>query len=354
MKRRLVFAIVVASVLIVLAVPAFYFKIAKASSDSYLATVDGEGITKAEFMVFFKTQKDKLLSEKNILDEKAQSNFWKSKMDGIATEEVVKRNTLNKLKELKIQLQKAKEHDLILDANDLQNAKSEMDDTEASLSASKNKDEIKQAFQKHYGVTSEQYENVYKEVLLAKKYINLVMSSMQISDEEIQNYYAEHKDSIDRFTAREILIATVDPQTNEPLSGDKLTQASQKALEIFSKAKNGDDLEKLAVQNSDEPAVSQSKGLYTFSIVDENRTQMEDWVLKAKIGDMGIVNDQYGYVIIRLEKRTTFSDEKEDTKEIIRENKYEDMLHSWSQDPVKDVVIQDQKIFDAISVSSVS
>lgn len=39
---------------------------------------------------------------------------------------MVKKNTLTKLKELKIQLQKAKENNLALDSNDLQNAKGEI------------------------------------------------------------------------------------------------------------------------------------------------------------------------------------------------------------------------------------
>ena len=323
------------------------------ASNPYIATVDGVGVTKAEYLVMFKTQKDKLLSE-NKITTNLQPDFWKSKIGGKSAEEVLKQNTLEKIKELKIQLIKVKENKLVLDKNDLQNVDKYVEGTSNNMTSSKDRTDIDKQFKKVYGITKEQYGDVYKEIVLINKLVELESKKMQISEDDIKNYYDQNRDSIDIYTTTEILISTINPQTYDPLPQDQLDKANRKAYDILNRINNGEDMKSLGQQYSDDPAKTENNCQYTFSASEGDRSAIENWAIKAKPGDTGIVQDPFGYVIIRLDKRTAFDDERIDTRGIIFENRYMELLELWKKDTKYNVIITNQKEFNSIDLNTVS
>ncbi len=318
------------------------------SGEDYIADIGGEKVTKAEYMIMLQVQRDKLLAENNKLEQNEKREFWKTRLDGKLPADIVKDSTLDKIKEMKIQLIKARENSIFPDKGDEDKARAYVDDLKLGLSGSKDGDVLEAEFIKKFGVTGKEYEAVYKEVLLIRKLVAGEAEKMQISEEEIKSYYDKYKDELDNYTVRDILFATVDLETSEALSDDKVREAQRRAVETLNKAKAGADLEALAIDNSDDPDVETNKGLYTFKIQAQNKNEIDDWALKAKAGDMAIVQTFYGYHVVKLEKRSAYDEVKSDAREVLFEGKYLELLDSWKKEAKYSVNIKNQKYLDSM------
>lgn len=323
-----------------------------ASSDT-VATVAGEKITKAEYRLLLNDVKGRLEKDKNLADENAKTNFWKTtKIEGKNAEDVAKEQALDRAKTLKIQLIKAKQGNIVLDKNDLSNIKTQMDkintDVDSYIKSTGGKDTPDKVFLQQYGVNKADFEVVFKEFMLVGKFAQEEQKKINVSDEEIKKYYDDNKDSLDQVTVRHILFMTVDPANNmQPLPQDKQDAAKKKADETLAKVKAGGDFAALAKELTEDTASKDKGGEYTFGR-GKMMSEFENWSFSAKPGDTGIVQTSYGYHVMQFEKRTAFDDVKDAAKAGAVQDKYSKELETWKKDQQFNVATT--KLYDSIKV----
>ena len=145
-------------------------------------------------------------------------------------------------------------------------------------------------------MTASVFESCMKDQLLAYKYTNAYADSLEFTDEEIQAYYEENKNTYDLVDAEYITISGL-PETKTDDEGNTIEATEEEktaameaakaaADEILDAYKSGGDLEKLAEEHdatysTSTPSASSVCGQWLF---DEARTS----------GDADVIEDESG------------------------------------------------------------
>lgn len=281
-----------------------------------VASVDNLKITKYEYTFFSKFNMNQFLQSINSTSEQYK---WNTKVGTETAKDQVKKSTLENIQEFKIQLIKAKEAGLKLDATDL---KSVDDAINSLITQYGSRNAAEAGVKADYGITLSEMKEIYKNLTLTQKYKSTITDKITVSDDDVKKYYDENKKNFDKATVTHILIKTVD-DNNAPVSEGKKAEARKKADDILARVKAGEDIKKLATEFSeDKPAVTTKdspgyQGEYTFGR-GEMVTEFEDWAFddNRKEGDSAVVETQFGFHVMQFHKRaeTSFDDLKESIK----------------------------------------
>ncbi len=330
--KGLIIGIVAIVAIIIIGIAAW---IVYSSSMGYVAKVSDQKVTKQQYMVISKFNISQFLSSVSDTTTDATKYDWNTKIDGETAKDQVVKNTLDNIQEIKIQIIKAKEAGIELNQDDL---KAIDDDINKQVEQSGGRQQAEKAFKEAYGVSLSEYKQIYKELYLTSKYASTEYNKITVTDDEIKKYYDENKAEYDKVTASHILVATMDLTTRTAYTEGKQAEAKKKAEELLAKVKAGEDINKLAEENSDDkPSVTENKGRYTFG-KGEMMSEFEEWCFTSKVGDVGLVKTDFGYHIIKLEKReeTKFDDVKAKIKTSLTQEKYQadytKKLEDWKKD----------------------
>lgn len=149
------------------------------------------------------------------------------------------------------------------------------------------------------GIGNDQFHKEFGDEVRITRLIEQVTSNAtQVTDAEVDEFYAKNVDKFkepETATARHILIAV----TNDE---DKAAQ-KEKAEGIRARLVGGEDFAEVAAVESDDPGSKNTGGEYTFP-----RGRMvppfEEAAFTQEIGEIGpLVETQFGYHIIQVEKR---------------------------------------------------
>lgn len=336
-NKKLIFilsGIVLAIALIV--VGTFYYF----DSKGYVAKVGGEKITTTEYNFFLGSIKMNM--EQTVQTQGADlTTFWNSKIDGKDAKEVAKTKALDEAQKFKIQLIKAKEAGLKLEAADKTKILSSIDDQVKQLGNTEVDNQLKQT----YGITLQQYKDIILDLNLVGKYADQEEKKITLTDADYQDAYKAIENA-DKVTVRHILFMTVDSSTQQPLSQDKQDEAKKKAEDVLAKVKAGGNMKDLAAQYSEDPGSKDNSGQYTIS-KGEMVKEFEDWAFSAKPGDTGLIKSSYGYHVMQKPK---FEDIKDSLKSDTLYSKYIKNIEDMKKDTKFDI-IKNQKVYDSIKVA---
>lgn len=333
MGKKWLYIIIAAVLVVVLAVGGTIFY---TTSNNYVAKVNGEKITKAEYKFFLRSVKSQMASM-GITD-------MTQKVQNKTAGELVREGAMESATEYKIQLVKAKENNVKLTSEEEKTIESGFE-TNVIQQSGGSKLEADKKIQEELGISLEDYKAIYKGYYLTQKFASEEAKKIKASDDEIKKYYDENKDSVDKVTVRHILFMTVDQATNQPLSEEKIKEAEKKANEALARANAGEDFAALAKELTEDPGSKETGGEYTFKKDGQMVPEFEDWAFKAtKVGETGIVKTSYGYHVMKFEKRTTFDEVKEDAKNALLGKKYVEELEKWKKDPTYKAVTNDKAI----------
>ncbi len=130
-----------------------------------------------------------------------------------------------------------------------------------------------------------------------------VRSQAKVTDEQVRQYFKENADRLKRpemVRASHVLLATVDPLTNESLSAEKKSEKRELIGKIRERALAGEDFTELVKTYSEDPGARENNGIYTFA-----RGQMVPEFEAAafsmetnQISD--VVTTRFGYHILKL------------------------------------------------------
>lgn len=172
-----------------------------------------------------------------------------------------------------------------------------------------------------------------------------------VSDEEIQKYYDDNKESFykDEAKASHILISTLD-ENDKPLSDEKKAEAKKKAEDILKRAKAGEEFAELATEYSEDPGTASKGGDLGYFGKGKMVKEFEDATFALKVGEISdIVESEYGYHIIkltdRIDEQTTVEDNKDSIKQTLLYEKYTNNIKKLSEEAK---VEKKQDVIDSI------
>ena len=130
-----------------------------------------------------------------------------------------------------------------------------------------------------------------------------VRSKAEVTDEQVRQYFDDNADRLKRpemVRASHVLLATIDPLTNEQLSTQQKADKRQLIDKIRERALAGEDFTELVKAHSEDPGARENNGTYTFA-----RGQMVPEFEAAafsmepnQISD--VVTTRFGYHVLKL------------------------------------------------------
>lgn len=138
---------------------------------------------------------------------------------------------------------------------------------------------------------------------LANEYIKKeIGTKVDLTEEDLQIYYKAHQDEFrtpESVRARHVLV-----RVDRGASEDQKKKARDKANEILTKAKGGEDFAKLASEFSEDPGSKPNGGDLGFFQKGKMVPEFEKASFALKPGEVsGVVETQFGYHIIKVEEK---------------------------------------------------
>lgn len=347
-KSPLAIVILVAVVAILLAGGFAYYNYS--TSHSYVATIAGEKIKTTEFKFFYGLVRNDYETQAGVAtDESGKKDFWKNtNIEGVNAEVKAKNDTLDQLKEFKILLIKAKENKVELDKTDLDDIKKAIDQ-KIEEEGNGNRAAASAQIKKKYGVSLSDYEEIYKNYMLAYgKFSRNLADKVQPTDKELKDYYDNNKSNYPEVQIKQVVIATVDPTSGAKYSEDNVAKKKTLAEEVYQKAKNGANFDDLVKQYSEDSRTKDIGGDLKVSRNDTGIAQkVRDWAVIAKDGDIGMVEADNGFYILKYSKKLAYDDSKDDVKNDYKTAEVNKQIEAWKKDG-KYNIQRNKKALDAI------
>jgi peptidyl-prolyl cis-trans isomerase D len=109
----------------------------------------------------------------------------------------------------------------------------------------------------------------------------------------------------DSVRARHILVATVDPQTQQPTMDDSTAKKKIDSIRNLIE-KGGQKFDSVAARLSDDPGSKTKGGDLGYFTADRMVKEFSDFAFNHKVGDKGIVKSQFGYHYIEVLDQKSF------------------------------------------------
>jgi peptidyl-prolyl cis-trans isomerase SurA len=194
------------------------------------------------------------------------------------------------------------------------------------------------------GITFDEYKAQIKEQLERLRLISMeVRSKIQISEKEMQEYYASNSDKFqvdEAFHARQIFLP-VSPKATE----EEQKRATASAEKILAEAKGGADFAGLAKKYSKDPSAAEGGDL-GFLKKGEILPEFEEVLVNLKPGEIsGLIRTQAGIHILKLEelrqgKRQTFEAVKPELEDLLYKKRSEERFSQWIDELRKNAAVE--------------
>lgn len=291
------FPIIILSLLLL--IMSNYFKTSfKSNSGKSVALVNGEKIKASDFTKRYEVRK-------NYYIEKAGDDSFLDQASGkndLTIDEYIKKTVLDEMVDYKILEEDAKKLGIEVDSKVVDK---KLADLKKDL-GEKYKDE-----QKKLGIKDSFYKDKIMEQEFLKTHEKKVKGSFEIKDEELKNYYEEHKNDYYLAKVSHILLKTEEEanQVYGELSENNFGELAKK----YSKDQNSKESNGFL-------------GEFKSGIFEES---VDEEIKKLNAGQISKpVKSKLGYHIIRVDEKKVqpFSDVKDSIKTEILNNKYQEYL----------------------------
>ena len=249
-----------------------------------------------------------------------------------------KKNVLNKIIEQKLQLHYAKLNRLEASKNDIDNA---IEDIKTKNNFS---DELFKTTLEREGLTFKIYRDSLKQQITLSRVLNAeVRSRIKINEKEVKSYYLKNKKKFLKpleIKAYHIIFVVSDKDTKA-----KTMKQKKKALRVLKLARKGDDFIELARTHSEGPSKN-SGGDLGWVKKGAMISSFEDAAFSLRKGEIsGLVKTDYGYHIIKVvdrrkAKNGTLDEARDEIKNVLFKNKYEDIYDKWMGELKKNAFIE--------------
>ncbi|MDP3561135.1 MAG: peptidylprolyl isomerase [Legionellaceae bacterium] len=229
----------------------------------------------------------------------------------IPPEDVLRRQVLQHLIDVDLQLQLAKNNDITIDTAELDATITKIaDDNKLTLT------QLREALSKQ-GMSWDMYrENLRKEMLIARMQQKAIGGDLEVTPRQVSDYLktvAEHEKTNYIFHVQNIVI----PLAEEPTS-QQINKARQKAKVLLGKIKKGEDFSLLAVSESSDEYALEGGDLGDRHLA-ELPEVFANAVVKMQVGEVvGPIRTGNGFQLIKLVSVNENKEHHEITKTHVR------------------------------------
>ena len=348
--------IIVTIVMVLLAIIIYYF----VDSGSYVASVDGQRISKSVYQFFLQQQMSAAESEEGLTTQAEKDKFWTTIADGQDPYETAKREALNYSKEFMIQYIKAQEMGLKIDST--------IKEQVASMIASAKGQLTDKQFKETYKTTATELQSIYEIFSVIEnfksKYLEEQFKMEAYTDEQIEAEYNEDPKLYDNADISYITLNLMD-ETGATLPEDKIAEKKEKAEEALSKIQQGKSIDSVIAEYTEETVASSETGTEQKVLGKANITYSQnsmyqyylewdvlEWVFTNKPGDMKIIDGDYFIYVVKIEDKTAFEDVKAVVRTSMEYNAsqefYNSAIESWGLES-KYNIIKNERVYESIS-----
>ncbi|KTC86272.1 peptidylprolyl isomerase [Legionella cincinnatiensis] len=251
---------------------------AKQVLDKVVAVVNDGVITESEL------NKQVELSKKQILAQKMQ----------LPEESVLRKQVLQHLIDVDLQLQMAKKNGLAVDDTELNQAIEKIASANHATLTQLREEIVRQ------GMTWDEYrENIRKEILLSHLQQKAVGRDAMVTSEQVDQYLKTEGGVVDRSTLTYRIQNIVIPLGEEPTS-EQVKKAKNKAEFLLTKIKKGDNFSLLAIENSSGEFALEGGDLGERHLAELPELFAKE-VVKMKVGQVvGPLRAGNGFQLIKL------------------------------------------------------
>lgn len=297
------------------------------SKNASVATVDGEKISKEEFVYFLTNVKKQIEGDQG---PDLPEDFWETaEIDGKKVMEAAKEKALEEAVKSKLSRKKALEAGLKITSEQRQDINNRIGQLVAKYGNEGMNDYLKE-----FGLN----KSLYEKVLEDSYYRQSLMESLTENVDQ-----AAAKEFFDQKIARvkHILIMTIDPQTRQPLEIEKLEDAKIRADKILSEVKAGADFDKYVAEYSEDPgSASVPDGYYigkNFALGQQGGMvpAFENASLELEVGGISdIVETSFGFHIIKRypNDQAMYEQNPEEVLHYAKNDKFEEILEGWKNE----------------------
>lgn len=277
---------------------------AKKVEEGLVAKVNGEGITEEEFQAdfeIFKTIYEQQYGEDAMTQVDA---------DGKTLEDKIKEDIIEKLIIEKLIEKECKEKGIEVTAEEVEK---ELTDYIGMLGG---QEQFSNFLEANHLTREFFHENIRKE-LLYNRHREDFIENATIEDTEIEEFFQENKNDLEKVRARHILLKT-----------------EEEGKEVLERIKAGEDFAKLAEELSFDKGSAAIGGDLGFFGKGEMIAEFEDAAFNLKVGETsGLVKTEVGYHIILLEeKKDSIEDLKDEIINILKNQKYYELIENIRED----------------------
>lgn len=323
----------------------------KWESAKVVGTVGDEKIYDAEFMFYFNMNKSQMEKDAGLegKSDEEKSKFWKSQDGNEDNKQKLIDKTFDDLANLKVLLRLAKQENVKLLENDVMQIERNIYSF-IKEKANENQEEAEKLMKEMYGVSIEEYRWIFEDYYTAYyRYANFETEKIEVSDKEIEERFERDKDKYKKVNIRNVLLYTIDVDTQQPLEEDVIDQKRQLAEDIFKRVKDGESIEELAKQYSENPQLKITGGDETLGKGDAV-AELEDWVFNAKEGAVGLIETSYGIHVAKVIKKIDAAlgeEEKSNIKKELQKEKFNEMIEKMKE---KNPLVKNEEVLKSLDL----
>ncbi len=321
-------------------------------SQNYVAKIGTHKIYNHEYLFFLRAQKMTTEYEAGASDARQIQELWETLVEGEDPKIIVMNQALENAKEFKVQLLKADQEKFNLSGAE---KKEILDNLKKSL---QNKENVRY-IRNDLGLTLAQFRDMMLKSERVNRYAYEYMQknrdAVSISDEEIMDYYQKNRDTLDEVTVSHLLIST----EKEGMTDAQKQEKRKLAEDLLQRIQQGENMQELIRDYSDDSSSIDNEGLYTFTFVEAEALEYTEvfgeWAFGAGIGDLKMIESQYGFHIVRLEDKKGLKDKKEYIKSAIQAQKLNELYYKQVQEWVRDPqfnLVKNEKVLNRITRKS--
>lgn len=296
--------------------------IQKAEGDE-AAIVNGESISKEAYL-------NELNIYKNMYEAQYGSDIWSIEIEaGKSFERYLKESVLENMITDKALEQIALENGVEVSDEELE---SQFETYKSQFPS----DEDYQTFLDTNMMTEDYLKNTIRKDQIINEYLQDYSQEVEVNDSDLETYYEENKDEIDKVRASHILV-------EDPVL----------AQEVLEKLYEGEDFAEMAKEYSIDGS-AQSGGDLGFFGKGQMIPEFEEVAFSLEVGELsGLVESQFGIHIIKVtEKQTTFEENKEAVEEQYRSNLFNERVTEIRENAEVEKVVDYENIDLGIEESS--
>lgn len=289
------------------------------SGGKTVATVGKTKITQGEFEFYLSSIKNQM----NGTELQTEEDWETREIEGEKAIDVAKRRALDNAIKNAEYCEIAELAGLSLTEEE----KKQADDTKKRIIIGYGGDKDYNNFLKNNDITDKFIDMMCKSTIYHNKISAYVLEKTPVTEEAIEAKYRSYMPNSVYRKAKHILFLTVDPDTNTPLSDEKIAEAKTRAEQVYAKVRAGGDFDALMNEYSEDVGLKSNPDGYVFS-PGKMVAEFEQAVNSVNDGEITFCESDYGYHIIKR-LPVELDDMREILKQMIADEMVESQVSEW-------------------------